>query len=110
MWIATRELSEVQKSDTLSRMQRRMNQKPRRKTQLRLDKERPQGEQEEDFQSAASWPQQTKGAFPPSSLALSGQEVSLEEFIIFSSFLQTLLQEKEDMFNQRYKLERAAGS
>lgn len=87
-----------------------MNQKPRRKTQLKLDKERPQWNQEEDFQSAASRPQLTKGAFPPSSLTLGGQELSLEEFIIFSSFLQKLLQEKEDMFNQRYKLERAAGS
>lgn len=110
MWIATHELCEVQKSDTLSRMQRRMNQKPRRKKQLRLDKERPRRNQEEDFQSVTSRPQLTKGAFPPSSLALGGQELSLEEFIIFSSFLQKPLQEKEDMFNQRYKLERAAGS
>ena len=91
-------------------MQRRMNQKPRRKKQLRVDKERPLWNQEEDFQSVTSRPQLTKGAFPPSSLALGGQELSLEEFIIFTSFLQKPLQEKEDMFNQRYKLERAAGS
>lgn len=86
-----------------------MNQKPRRKTRLRLDKERAQGKQEEDFQGMASRPQPTKGA-SPSSLSLGGQELSLEEFIIFSSFLQKLPQEKEDMLNQRYKLERAAGS